>query len=210
MVIAGPTGSELKDSNERVVESGKSATAKAESKSRIGYWLALFFLFVLPLMMVSPSWIPPWVGRAAAVSSFTFFATIAVFWRGLSPKSKMIRGGRLSESRFDNVRPKIERGMRLLVVAFGFLLSFYVALPLALDLFHLAGGEKPTTITAVVKYKSVPLGGIWFVHQSVRFTRDAVSYSLFYSWKPLQVGSSYQFTLLPRSREILDFHESGG
>jgi hypothetical protein len=122
----------------------------------------------------------------------------------------MIRGGRLSEPRFDKVRQRKERGMRILVVAFGLLLFFYVTLPLALDLIHLAGGEKPTTITAVVKYKSVPLGGMWFIHQSVRFTRDAISYSLFYSWKPLQVDTSYQFIVLPRSREILDFHESGG
>jgi hypothetical protein len=202
MAMPRTTSGELQNSTESDVN--------AQNRRRISYWVAAFFFFIFPSIMVSLPWIPIWLGRLIAVSTFTFFGTLAIFWYGLSPRSKMIRkGGKLNEPRFNRVRPKIERVMRALIVGFGAFFSFYVTLPLASDLVHLAAGEKPAIITGIPADKSVPLGGLWFLKQSVRFGREADSYSLFYSWKPLRVDASYEFVVLPRSRVILDFRESG-
>ena len=173
------------------------------------YWVAIIFVFLLPFVIVSLPGVPGWLGRVVAVSIFAFLMTPGIFWFGLSPKSRVIgRSGKFNGPRFDKVRPQIERVIRIVVVTFGVFFFLYVTLPLASDLVHLARGEKPTRITAVVRYKSVPLGGLWFLKQSVRFSTEAVSYSLFYSWKPLRVGESYEFVVLSRSRFILEFHES--
>jgi hypothetical protein len=122
----------------------------------------------------------------------------------------MITGkGGLAERKFDNVRPKIELGIRIAVVAFGILFLIYKTLPLGSDLAHLAAGEKPATFTATITYRTSSFGGVLLGERSVQFARGGMSYSLFYSWtSPLRVGESYEFTVLPRSRLILDFHES--
>ncbi|HWY08065.1 MAG TPA: hypothetical protein VNY24_14490 [Candidatus Acidoferrales bacterium] len=171
--------------------------------------LAVLFLLLF-FILISLLGAPAWIGRAIAVSIFALCATIGIFWFGLSPKSKMIRaGGKFNEPQFDEVRPQIEKGIRILVVAFGVFFAFYVSVPVGSDLIHLVGGEKPIRITAVAKDNSIPLFGLWFVHQTVRFQRGGESYSLFFSWEHVRIGASYEFVVLPRSREILDFHESG-
>jgi len=100
------------------------------------YWqLAVFFIFVFPIVAVNLPGVPIWVGRTIAVSSFTFCVTVAIFWFGLSPKTKMIteKGG-LAEPKFDKARSKIEIGIRIAVVAFGILFVVYKTSPLASDL----------------------------------------------------------------------------
>jgi len=151
--------------------------------------------------MVSLPGVPIYLGRMVAVSSFTFFGTLAIFWFGISPTIKMIRGG--------PSRPKVELGIRIAVVAFGISFFAYDAWPLASDLLHLAAGEKPAKFTSTVIYRTSGFGGLLLGERSVRFARDGISYYLFYSWTDhLSVGHSYEFTVLPRSRMILDFRES--
>jgi hypothetical protein len=191
------------------VESPRQCFRGEATKVRIVYCVAVFFL-LLPFLLVSLLGVPVWMGRAMAVSIFVIFGTIGIFWFGLSSKSKMIRdGGKFNEPQYDESRPQIEKGIRILVVAFGIFFFFYMTCPVGSDLIHLAGGERPLRITGVVKDNSIPLFGLWFVHQTVRVTRDDESYSLFYSWKHVRIGTSYECLVLPRSREILDFHESG-
>ncbi len=202
------TGTQNTQESEKRIETETSA--KVQKKTGISYWLAGFFFFILPFIMVSLPGIPVWRGRVVAVSSFIFFGTVAIFWYGLSPKSRIIRdSGKLSNVQYLRLRPKIEKAIRFLIVAFGVLFFFKVTLPFALDIFQLVGGEEPVRSVEVVKYKSVPFGGLWFLKQSLRFTRDAMPYSLFYSWTPVRVDESYEFVFLPRSRIILDFNRSG-
>jgi hypothetical protein len=168
-------------------------------------------LFVVPYVVISLPGVPRWLGRTVAASIFIFFMTVATFWFGLSPKSKMIRpGGKLSQPQFDSVRPLIERRIRILVVVFGVFAFFTITLPFTEDLIQLAAGQKPLRITGTTTDKSIPLFGVWFLEQSVRLTRGGKNYSLFYSWEPLRVGKTYEFVVLPRTRLILDFRESGG
>ena len=164
------------------------------------YLLVIIFVFLLPSVIVALPWGPIWLRRAIAVSSFTFFMTIAVFWFGLSPKSKMFREG-------TPARPKSELGLRIAVVAFGVFVVVYMTSPLASDLFHLVTGEKPVKFTAKVTSRTSGVGGVLVGERSVRFGQGAESYRLYYSWTSrLNIGESYEFTVLPRSRMILDFH----
>src|SRR5579863_7506719 len=98
------------------------------------YYLGI--LFLLPFILTDLPWIPVWLGRAMGVAVFIFFMAALIFWYGLSPKTKMIRGGKLSEPRFDKLRPQIEKAIRILVVAFGVFFFYEEALPLSSDLFH--------------------------------------------------------------------------
>jgi hypothetical protein len=190
-------------------ENSTTRAVDSQNKGRTYYRVAALFFFIFPVMMVSFPGIPIWLGRAAAVSIFFFFMTVAIFWFGLSPKSKMIQGGPLTEPRFEKTRRKIDLGIRSAVIAFGLIFLFYKTLPLASDLFHLSIGEKPAKFTARVAYETSSLGGVFFGERSVRFARDGMSYTVFYSWtSPLRVGTSYEFIVLPRSRLILDFHEN--
>src|ERR1700687_43983 len=160
-------------------------------------------------LTVPPIETPIWTGRAIAVTIFVFLGTIGIFWYGLNPKSKIIRAsGKLSDPQYDATRPQIVKGIRFLIISFGVFFFFTETYPLASDLIHLSAGEKAINITGVVTDKSVPLFGLWFVHQTVRFTPDGDSYSLFFSGKPIKVGTSYDLLILPRSREVLVFHES--
>ncbi len=168
----------------------------------------LFFLalFLVPYLLVSLPGVPRWVGRTIGAGILIFLMTGATFWFGFSPKSAIIRpGSKLSQPQFDRVRPDVEHGIRILAVGFGFFLLIYVTFPFASDLARLATGQRPLRIIETAQYKSVPPFGVWFLEQSVRFSRDGKSYRLFYSWEPLHVGDQYEFVVLPRSRFILDF-----
>jgi len=177
---------------------------------RVFYSIAIFFLLVFPFIVVSIPGVPTPMGRAVAVSCFVCLLPLAVIWYGISPKVKMIRAsGKLSEPRFDKVRPYIETSIRALIVACGLFFSYAVTVPIGLDLFRFMAGEKPTRVIGVTTDKSVSLGGLWFLKQSVQLGSGRTTYYLFYSWEPLQVGQSYEFLLLPRSKVILEFHKIG-
>lgn len=167
------------------------------------YLVTFVFVFLLPAIVVSLPWGPIWLRRTIAVSSFTFFMTVGIFWFGLSPKSKMFREG-------TPPRPKSELGIRIAVVAFGILFFVYQTSPLASDLFHLVTGEKPAKFTATVTYRTSAFAGVLVGERSVRFGRGGASYYLYYSWTSrLNEGESYEFTVLPRSRMILDVRTAG-
>jgi hypothetical protein len=183
--------------------------SKANSHSLAFYYVLL--LFVVPFIVLSIPGLPHWMGRVIGISIFIFFMTIGSFWYGLSPTTVMIRpGAKLARPEFDSIRPHIERGMRATVIIFAVFFLVVVTRPFTMDLIQLARGGKPVEITARPVAKQVPLFGIWFVEQSVRFVRGDKDYSLFYSSQPLRVGEEYEFIVLPRSRLILDFRESGG
>lgn len=177
-------------------------------RKTISWLVAVSLVFVLPIIAVNLN-VPVWIGRMIAVSSFTFFFTVAIFWFGVSPNTKMIVGKRgLADPKFDHVRPRIELAIRIAVVLFGFVFLASNTVPLANDLLHLATGEQPTTLTATITYRTSSPGGLLVGERSVRFDRRGESYYLFYSWtKPLRIGETYVFVVLPRSRMILDFHE---
>jgi hypothetical protein len=167
--------------------------------------IAIFLLFILPFAVVSLPGIPTAAGRLVAVSSLLFAGPVIFLWYGVNPKSKIIgERAKLSEK----ARPHVERIARVLIVAFAVFFVYVLTVPFATDLFYYAKGkEKPITIVGVIKDKSVPLFGLWFLKQGVRLSYGAKSYALLYSWTPIRFDRSYEFVILPRSRMILDFRE---
>ncbi len=179
-----------------------------DEKKSLLWFAAMAFVFVIPIVLINLPGVQVWIGRTIAVSSFMFFVPVGVFWFGLNPKTKMIRaGGKLATPQFDNLRPKIERAIRIVVVTFGIFFLVSETIPLAMDLIHLADSDMPTKFTDTVTSRTTALGGVLLGESSVRFAHNERSYYLFYSWlRPLRVGESYEFTVLPRSRAILEFH----
>lgn len=181
---------------------------KAQDKSRAYYGLAFLVIVVFPMLIVSVGSIPSWLSRAIALFILMDLGAGAILWFGLSPRSQVIdRSAKLNEPRFAAVRTRIEIGLRVAIVLFGMLFLISRTVPFTLDLLGLIKGESPEKIVGVVRGNSVALGGIWFLKQGIRLTRAPDSYSLFYSWRFVRTGESYEFTVLPRSRLILDFEE---
>jgi hypothetical protein len=177
-------------------------------RKHLGWLASIFCCFVLPLIFLNLPGIPVWRARMIAVSCLMFFLAIAIFWWALSPKTRMIRGGTLASSKYDAIRPRIELGMRISVVAFGIFFAFYVATPLLLDVIGIARGELPDRFPARVVYSTSGLGGVILGERSVQFERGGPSYYCFYSWTdPLRIAHEYDLTVLPRSKMILDFRE---
>jgi hypothetical protein len=171
--------------------------------------LFLFLFLVLPYIIVSLPGVPQWFGRTIATSMFIVLMPAFMLWYGLSPRTKMIgASGKLSQPQYDSVRPTIEKNIRVFFVLVGVVSFVYLTVPFGTDLVRLMGDEKPLNITGAVKDKSVPLFGLWFLNQAVHISQETkVKYNLYYSWKPLRVGETYQFVVLPRSRVILEFRE---
>jgi hypothetical protein len=172
---------------------------------------SLFFvlIFVIPFVVLIVPGVPQWLGRTIATSILIFSFTVGVFWYGLSSKTKMIVSpGKLSQPQYDSARPLIERNIRIIVVLFGAFFFYYLTFPFSVDLATLIGGKTPLRISGMVRTKSVPLFGVWFIEQSVMISPETkVKYQLYYSWDPLRVGETYEFLVLPRSRVIIEFHE---
>ena|SRR5438874_9537980 len=172
---------------------------------RISQGITIFLLFVFPFAVVSLPGIPPSPARLLAVSSFVFAVPGIILWLGLNPKAKII-GDRARLS--DNARPHVERVARVLLVAFSVFFFYEMTVPFAIDVFHHAkGDEKPISIVGVIKDKSVPLFGLWFLKQGVQLSCGAKSYTLLYSWTSIRFDRSYEFVILPRSTMILDARE---
>src|SRR6185312_1949306 len=175
--------------------------------SRMYLFLAVL---VLPYILVSLPHIPLWLGHTAATSVLVFLGTAGILWVGLSRRSKFVRtSGKLSEPQYADSLPKVEKGIRLMVLGLALLICFTTTFPLASDLGRLAVGNEPARIAGVVAYRTVPFMGIVVMAQSIRFSRKSGSYYSFYSLKPIRVGTSYEFVVLPRSRFIVDFRKAG-
>jgi hypothetical protein len=173
----------------------------------MGKKILLVCLFIVPYLVIALPGIPRWCERLIAVSLFLIVTTALVFWVGIDPKLRIIPAtARIRGPEFDGIRPKIELGVRLLLLGFGIFVLLFTTWPLLQDLAHLSFGERPTQITRAPESRSVPLFGAWFVVQFVTFSPNERSYSLWYSLEPLQIGESYELVVLPRSRMILDFH----
>jgi hypothetical protein len=171
--------------------------------------LPVALLFIVPYGLIYTIHLPHFVGRAIGIAIFVFFMTPWIFWFGLSPKSAMIRlGGKLSQPQFDQIRPRIERSFRILVVSFGVLFSIYVTVPLVSDLAELIERPEPAKTTAVVTKTTVPFLGLWFLNQSLYLATNSGEthpYRLFYSYQMPHIGETYEFVIFSHSRCILDF-----
>jgi hypothetical protein len=134
--------------------------------------------------------------------------TIGVFWYGISPTTVFISPpGKLSEPRFDSIRPRIELAIRATVIAFGLATTIVLTLPLFVDLVEYANGYEAQRISAVAESETRPLMGVSYLFQSVQIFDhgEAKYYHIMYSTEPIEAGRSYRFTVLSRSHMILDF-----
>lgn len=165
-------------------------------------WLAVLAIMIIPYLVLRSPDVPQALYRIIVISIWAFCAPVAIVWFGL--KSQMIRpGGKLYQSQFDDVRPKIERNMRIFVLAFGIFYFFVLTLPFAEDLIQLANSRKLSRITEEVKYIHSSRGPM----QSIGFSRSDKNYYLYYGTKLLRIGGTYEFVVLPRSRALLDYAE---
>lgn len=167
-------------------------------------WLIAGVIFLAPYLVLSLSRVPQALGRGVIVSIWLFGFPVAIGWFAL--KSQMIRpGGKLYQPRFDAVRPTIERNIRILAMAFGVFFVYFATLPFARDLIQLASGEASLQITSQVKLKESGYRNL--VEKTIGFSEGGKNYYLWYPSKSIQVGRTYEFVALPRSRIILDYRE---
>ena len=169
-------------------------------------------ILVLPYFLIYAPGVSPCLGRAVAISIPILFLTVGVFWYGINPRAVFIRPtGRLSEPKFGGLRPRIEVGIRIAVIAFGLAVAFGVTIPFLVDIVTFARGYEPHKVTAVVEHQTRPLMVTSYLMQSVELSGNGAReyYHLLYSTVPLEVGKTYQFTVLPRSHMILDVRQSG-
>jgi hypothetical protein len=172
----------------------------------------LVMIFIVPYLLIYVSGLPHWVGRLIGISIFVVLLTVGIFAYSLSPNVKMIlAGGKLSLPEYAQVRPKVEKAIRVLGVAFGLFFTIYVSIPFAVDMGSVLASNAPVVITGQVRLSSSPLLGMVFLKQSVFLQGPAassrLSYSLLYSLSPIHPGRKYQLQVLPRSRIIVDYAE---
>ena len=172
--------------------------------------LYLFILvFVLPYVLIYSAGMPRWLGRTVATSLSVFVISACFFWIGINPKVKIVsESGKLNQPQFAQVRPKFERGVRIVTVALGVFVCWTTTVPLARDLVRLIADKEPTRFTGTVFARSAPYMGIVLLAGSVRFSRNEPSYYLLYSAQQPHIRESYEFTVLPHSRFIVDFRKS--
>ena len=170
---------------------------------RLLVFIAIVFL---PRLILSLFSVPQALVRGVTVSTLVLLCPVAIAWFGL--KSQMIRpGGKLYQPKFDSVRPKIERNIRILVLAFGVFFVYFLTLPVTHDLIELHASQTPIRVTETVRrvdsgYRTMG------IEETVSFSESAKDgYLLWYPTKPIRVGSTYEFVVLPKSRTILDYAE---
>jgi hypothetical protein len=169
-------------------------------------WAVVLSILLGPYLVLRLPGAPQASGRGAIVSVLLLGAPVAILWFGF--KSQMIRpGAKLSEPKFDRARPKIEIGLRVLVVAFGVFFFWSSTLPVAEDLVLLGVGQNLLRITKTVKYMRTGRPGN--PRESIGLSDEDKPYQLYYPTKALRVGDTYEFVVLPRSRMILDYRYSG-
>jgi hypothetical protein len=172
------------------------------SKQPVVVAIFLIVLFGPFFILRSPS-MPQASVRVIAVSFWALAMPVAIFWFGI--KSQMIlKGGKLYQPQYDDVRPKIERNMRFVVIAFGIFYFFVLSLPFAKDLIQVAISHRLSRTTKAVTY--IRHSGR-APSQDIGLTGSDTNYYLFYPSKTLRVGNTYEFVVLPESRVILDYSD---
>lgn len=172
------------------------------NKRLIGVVIFLF-VFIGPFLILSSPVVPQVPVRMIAISFWAFAVPIAIFWFGI--KAQMIRkGGKLYQPQYEDARPKIERNIRVVVIAFGIFYFFVLSLPFAEDLIQLAVGHKlsrTTNAVTYIRYSRRPPS------RDIGLSGNNKDYHLFYQTKTLRVGYTYEFVVLPKSRMILDYDD---
>jgi len=168
-------------------------------------WAVVLSILIGPYLLLRLPGAPQASSRGTIVSVLLISAPVAILRFAL--KSQMIRpGGNLDQPKFDTVRPKIEMGLRALVVVFGVFFFWGLTLPVAEDLVLLSAGQNLFRITKTVKYMRSGRPGN--PRESIGLSDEDEPYQLYYPTKALRVGDTYEFVVLPRSRMILDYRQS--
>jgi membrane protease YdiL (CAAX protease family) len=180
----------------------------SESKvAKSSTWIVLIVIgVVLPNILIYSGMFPRWVARTLAVGIVCVAMTIFFTWKGLGSESRIIvPNSPYNASRYEASRPKIILAIRAFFLVLALFCLFYIVVPLSADVVGLARGQKPIQITETITAKSNSLFGM--LVQWVNLTDSDGQDGLWYSWEPLHVHETYAFTILPRSRLIVDFHD---
>ena len=92
------------------------------------------------------------------------------------------------------------------MLSFGVFFFVVLTLPFVEDLLLLVGGEKPAQITGTLRYAR--RGSRGPVVEKIALSDENEEYTVYYPTKSLERGDKYEFTVLPRSRIILDYRKS--
>src|SRR5436305_1655140 len=108
---------------------------------------------------------PRWEGRILVMAVLWPAINGWMLWYGINPKTKMMT----PDPQFDKNRGRHETELRIVIIAFGLLMAYWMTLPLAADLIALARGAKLVSKTNAVALHKVGGTADWFLYQSVEF-----------------------------------------
>jgi hypothetical protein len=149
---------------------------------------------------------PHWEGRILVMIVLLPSINGWILWYGINPKTQMMS----PDPKFAKNRGRHEVELRIVIIAFGLLMAYWMTLPLGADLIGLARGDRLIDKTNAVALHEVGGTADWFLYQSVEFSDkghvDAYTF-VFYPSRT-KAGVAYDFIALPRTHIILDCHES--
>jgi len=149
---------------------------------------------------------PRWEGRILVMAVLVPSINVWILWYGINPKTKMMK----SDPKFDQNRGRHEVELRIVIIAFGLVMAYWMTLPLTADLIGIARGAKLVSKTNAVAVHEVGETADWFLYQSVEFSDkgNLDAYTFFFYPGRTRAGVAYDFIALPRTHIILDCHES--
>jgi hypothetical protein len=149
---------------------------------------------------------PRWEGRILVMAVLLPSINGWILWYGINPKTKMMR----PDPKFNKNRGRHEVELRIVIIAFGVLMAYWMTVPLTADLVGIARGTKLVSKTNAVALHEVGGTVDWSLYQSVEFSDkgNVEAYTFFFFPVRTRAGVGYDFIALPRTRIILDCHES--
>lgn len=159
-------------------------------------------------VMVYITGAPQWLAQIIVVSLAFLALNIWILWYGFSRKNKMIN----SDPEFDTHRRRHEIELRIVVIAFGLLMAYWMTVPLAVDLIGLIRGGNIIQRTNAVAMHEVGGTSDWFLYQSVEFSVNGKieAYTFFLLPQRTMAGATYDLIALPRTHIILEYRATGG
>lgn len=150
--------------------------------------------------------LPPWKGRILLLAVFWPSVNAWILWCGINPKTKMMN----ADPKFDKNRRRHEIEAKMVLVAVGLLMAYWMTLPLAADIIGLARGTKLISKKNAVAEREVGGTADWFLYQSVEFSDGGTveAYTFVFYPTRTRAGVAYDFVALPRTHIILDCHQS--
>lgn len=162
-----------------------------------------FILIIAPNILEPQSW---WRWGALLYWDILFLFVMAV----IAIDRRVIFTG---HERLPKDRKKASRiarnALRIASVPLGLMFFYFSFVPLVADTYNvLLKDENVIVATHTVEHAKAGLGGAWFIGQRVTIEERGVEDDIFLKFSGgVRVGETYEFTYLPRSREVIEYHK---